>query len=233
MTQTSNFNSNANSTLRICIFYLISCFSFGCHAEIETQSAFTSSQLFQNAIKAGEMQDVVTLIKSGLDVNEAFSDGITPLHVAVINNQEQIATLLIENGAKVNVVDTSTSATPLHLAALYGREEIAKLLVQKGADINASMRFGITPLMVAAQFKQTPLIQLLLDKKANINYADQEGYTALHFAAENGDATIAQMLLTHGANVHLKDKTNQATPLAVATESNHPDVAKLILENTK
>lgn len=207
------------------------CIGFSCVAEIESQSAFTSDMLLQNAIKAGQLDDVRTLLQNGIDVNKPFNDGITPLHVSVINNQENIAAVLIQAGAKIDEPDSTTHATPLHMAALYGRVGIAELLIKKGANVNALMKFEITPLLVAAQFKHPQIVEILLNKKVNINHADQEGFTALHFAAQNGDEIITRLLLNHGANTKLKDKTNNATPLMVAIENSHPNVARLLQEH--
>lgn len=205
--------------------------SFTCYAEIETQTAFSPDMLFQNAIKAGQLDDVRILIEKGEDVNKPFKDGVTPLHVAVINDQTNITAQLLQSGARVNATDSTTNATPLHMAALYGRTSIAELLIQNGADLNAKMKFDITPLLVASQFNQAKMVEILLDKKANINHADQEGYTALHFAAQNGDETITRLLLKHHANINALDKTKKATPLTVALENNHPDIAKILQEN--
>jgi ankyrin repeat protein len=212
----------------------IACFvlmfgSFCCVAEIQTESAFSSQMLLQNAIKAGQLDDVrILLEQGGIDVNQPFDQGITPLHSAVINNQENIAAVLIQNGAKIDVQDASTKATPLHLAALYGRENIANLLIKKGADVNAVMKFGITPLLVASQFKHAQIVQLLLENKTNINHADDEGFTALHFVAQNGDPVIAEMLVEHKADLNLLDKTHKSTPLAIANQNNHSDIAQML-----
>jgi ankyrin repeat protein len=204
--------------------------SFSCIAEIQTESAFTPEMLLQNAIKNGQLDDVRTLLdQKVVDINQPFGQGITPLHSAVINNQENIAAVLIQAGAKIDAEDTTTQATPLHLAALYGRANIATLLIQKGANVNAVMKFGITPLLVASQFKQAQVAQLLIDNpKTNINHADQEGFTALHFVAQNGDAIIADMLVEHKANLNLLDKTNKSTPLAIANQNNHFDISRLL-----
>ncbi len=205
--------------------------SFSCTAEMQSETAATPLMLLQMAIKEGQLDSVRTLIESGLDVNHPLEQEITPLHASVINNQENISAVLLQAGAKVDVMDPTTEATPLHLAALYGREGIAKLLIQKGADVNALMRFGLTPLLVATQFNQFQMVQLLLEKKANVNHADQEGFTALHFAAQNGDEVIAQLLIDHGAKVNLPDKTSQSTPLAIAIKNNHPKIAHLLKEH--
>jgi ankyrin repeat protein len=207
-------------------------FSHVCIANIQSETAYTPDILLQNAIKAGQLDDVRTLISDErVDVNRPFSDGITPLHASVINNQENIAIVLVEAGAKTDAPDPTTQATALHLASLYGREKIAAYLIQKGANVNADMKFGITPLLVATQFNQPQIVQLLLDKKANINHTDQEGFTALHFAAQNGNEIITNMLLDHGAKMNVNDKTTKATPLEIAIENNHPEVARVLEEH--
>lgn len=209
------------------IFTLI--FSQICFAEIETQTAFSPAALFQNAIKAGQVDDVQVLIHNGADVNQTFEKGITPLHLAIINDQENIAKILIESGARISTADTNTNATPLHMAALYGRLNIASLLIEKGADVNAIMKFNITPLQVATQFNQPKIVELLLKSNTTkVDLADQDGFTALHFAAQNGNEDIAKMLLDRGANVNAQDKTKNATPLMIASENNHPKVVHLL-----
>ncbi len=213
------------------LFLILVLTSLCCSAEIQTETAFTPEMLLQNAIKDGRLDDVRVLIDNGVNINQPFSQGVTPLHTAVINNQENIVAVLLQAGAVVDAKDATTQATPLHLAALYGREGIATLLIQHGANINAVMKFGITPLLVATQFSQPQIIQLLMDKKVDINHADQEGFTALHFAAQNGDPVIARLLLDKGAKLDLRDKTNKATPLAIAIENNHPEVATLLKEH--
>jgi ankyrin repeat protein len=205
--------------------------SLSCFAEIETQTAFSSEMLLQNAIKGGQLDDVRLLLENGMDVNKSFNDGVTPLHVAIINNQENIAAMLLQAGAKVDAPDSTTLATPLHMAALYGRVGIAELLIKKNADVNAVMKFDITPLQVATQFNQPQIVEILINNKADINHVDQEGFTALHFAAQNGDETIARLLIDHRAKVNVRDKTKKATPLNIAVENNHPTIAHLLAQH--
>jgi ankyrin repeat protein len=210
------------------VVYGLTCLSLA-NAEIQSETAFTPEILFQNAIKAGEIADLKALIQEkNMDVNQAFSDGASPLHVAVAHNQETSVKELLDQKAKVDATDPTTGATPLHLAALYGRENIARLLIERGANVNATMKFNLSPLLVAAEFKHANIIELLVSKKANINFTDQEGFSALHFAAKNGDEAVAKILLDHGANVNLQDKNNRSTPLKIASDNNQMPVANLL-----
>ncbi|MHC9542815.1 MAG: ankyrin repeat domain-containing protein [Vulcanimicrobiota bacterium] len=58
--------------------------------------------------------------------------GNTPLHLAVKKNSEDLAELLLQKGAEVNVRNNYDS-TPLRLAAIYHRPDIADLLRRHGA----------------------------------------------------------------------------------------------------
>lgn len=197
---------------------------------IETQSALTPAELFHTAIKDGEVDLVKKLLENGFNPNQAFDDGITPLHMAVIHNQDEIANILLQNGANIKAKEATTDATPLHFAALYGRANIAKLLIEKGAAVNDEMKFNITPLLVAAQFKQPQLIELLLNHKANIHHTDQEGFTALHLSAQNNDEISALLLINNGAAVNAKDKS-QSTPWKIASTKNFIGMMNLLKEH--
>jgi ankyrin len=203
------------------------------YADIQSQAAITPANQLEQAIRGGQIDTIRQYIEKGVDINQAFEQGITPLHVAVINNQEAIVTLLINAGAQIQAADETTGATPLHLAAAYGRENIMKLLLNKGADKDCAMKFGLTPLLLAAQFGQSQVVQVLIEKKTNINHTDEEGFSALHFAAQNGNEVIARLLINHGANPGLPDRNN-ATPLQIATTHKHVGMVQLLapLEKT-
>ena len=71
-----------------------------------------------------------------------------PLYQAIAIGHNDIAALLIKNGADVNNRDMCNT-TPLHKAAHYGTVEILKLLIAKGAKIDATNCDGDTPLKIA------------------------------------------------------------------------------------
>lgn len=140
----------------------------------------------QDAIESAKL-----LIAAGADLNRTEPDShYTPLLTAIINNHYDIATLLIEQGAKVNdgslpavaqmrnhpaVVDPGDGHYTL--APPPGSLELMKLIIQHGADVNATFgkrlpyyrvntpRDG-TALFIAAQYVDVPAMQLLLDSGA-------------------------------------------------------------------
>lgn len=198
--------------------------------QIKTEAALTAEQQLLLAIRKGLLDEVRGLIGSGLvDPNTTFEEGISALHVSVINGQDNIAAVLVQSGANIEAKDNHTEATPLHLTAVYGRTHIAKLLIQKGANVNAKMKMGITPLMVAAQFRQPQIAELLLNNKADPNQTDEEGSTALHITAQNGDEITARLLLKQNVAVNAQDKS-QATALSIAKQNNQISMVNLLQE---
>ena len=69
---------------------------------------------------------------TGTDVNAKNRDGVTPLHNAAWGAHEEIAELLIANGADVNAKADEFSYTPLDSAIANDRTETAALLRKHG-----------------------------------------------------------------------------------------------------
>lgn len=90
--------------------------------------------------------------------------------------RRQIANLLIEHGADVNVqanVGVHSSLTPLYSAARNGDLEIVKLLLENGAEIEAAPKrggfAGATALHGAVEANEIEVVQYLLESGAHIN----------------------------------------------------------------
>jgi len=85
-----------------------------------------------DAAKAGDLKQVKTLLKQGVDVNSKNKQGATPLHWAAFKGHVDVAKELIKNGAKVNVL-TNKDSTPLRLATTHKQTKMIKYLKSKGA----------------------------------------------------------------------------------------------------
>ena len=59
---------------------------------------------------------------------------MTALHMAAAEGCDDVAKVLIQNGADVNAEDKKTTA--LHWAAEKGHVDVVKVLIQNGADVN-------------------------------------------------------------------------------------------------
>jgi hypothetical protein len=89
--------------------------------------------------------------------------GDSVLHVAAWNGWEEHVRLLIEEGADVNLVDSSVSRrTPLHEACRAGHVPIVEQLLRSGARLSAVDASGDSPLHVACRGGWTRVIRILL-----------------------------------------------------------------------
>lgn len=130
-------------------------------------------------ISAGGNLDLV-LQAEGIPGN-----GATPLHLATVSGQVEIARILLHAGANPNVpaqevVDGKPSlATCLHWAAYAKGLECAQLLIDAGANLNARDASGQTPLDYARASSATAVEELLVASGAKLG--SQLGAEAAQF----------------------------------------------------
>jgi cytohesin len=105
----------------------------------------------QDAIKAGDLERVKSVLSRGDNVNARDALGSTPLHDAAWIGDEAITALLIDRGADIDARHEEGGSTPLHYAVIKNNREVAALLVARGADIKATYRSGATALHLAAE----------------------------------------------------------------------------------
>ncbi len=111
-------------------------------------------------------------------LNAQNKAGETPLMLAAINNQLELAQLLIERGADVN----KPGWTPLHYAATRGHREMMRLLLDNDAYIDSESSNGTTPLMMAAYSAPSLAVKLLLEEGADPTLVNHGNATALDLA---------------------------------------------------
>ncbi|MBC7401401.1 MAG: ankyrin repeat domain-containing protein [Mucilaginibacter sp.] len=100
----------------------------------------------------GQFEAARYLVLKGADVNLPSNNGfnVFPLHSAAAGNYTDIARMLVENGAKVNVKQQAGS-TPLHSAAQTGNLELLILLLENGAQTDVRMEGGKLPADLARE----------------------------------------------------------------------------------
>ncbi len=169
---------------------------------------------------------VDVLLKNKADIDLPDPDSVSPLLVAIMNANWDLAKKLIEAGADVNQWDIF-GETPLITAVDLrtridgGRAsidppnmtkgvEIVKLLLERGADPNMQFFF----------------------KPANARGALQtRGVTALIRAAANADTEVVKLLLEHGADATIATADRQ-TPIHAVLAGRAPEPQALELIRT-
>ena len=114
------------------------------------------------AFKFGDVEVATTLLDLGVPIEFADGNGITMLGRTVLNNEVEMARMLIARGANVNVVD-KLGMTPLLWAANvdFGDTAMIELLLKSGAKPDARNKDGLTPLDLARKYGHSSLIPVL------------------------------------------------------------------------
>lgn len=188
------------------------------------------------AVTSGSKETVSLLLEHDAEINAIGEWGHTPLFIAVIMRNKELAGYLIARGAQVNngaAINRSwggyeTNWTPLMQAAWQGSRDIVRLLVEQGAEIDAAGSSGRTALVFAIFRKKVPVARFLVSKGADLSVTIA-GSTLLHEAAYQDLEEIAQILISRGLDINAVNERNQ-TPLHRALYHGSVDTALLLLK---
>ncbi|HEY9301636.1 MAG TPA: ankyrin repeat domain-containing protein [Phormidium sp.] len=162
-----------------------------------------------------------------LDINAIDQSGNTPLHLAVDRGSQDIAELLIANGARVNARNAN-GQTPLYRAIAIGHNEIAALLINNGTDVNNIDGSGTTPLHKAAHYGTVKILKLLIAKGAEINIQDNQRKTPLDIAVDLKLQDTVALLISKHPDVNSEDRDgNSLLHIAISFKLN--DLAKQLI----
>ena len=210
------------------------------------------------AASMGHLAAVQALLDGGANPDTGHNYGkSTALHFAAEVGRDDVVRELCKRGAKVEA-EKVTGGTALHSAADANQPGTVQVLVEHcKADVNRLLMKDTTPLYLAAQRGFTEVVVMLLSLGADANYVmprgtsstqmihlsegGNEGFypvknteigngaTALHAAVENGHLEAAKVLLEAGAVQ--SNSMEGATPLVIALQYKHPNIALLLLED--
>jgi ankyrin repeat protein len=159
-----------------------------------------------DAVKAGDVQAVRSLIKQRANINAAEPDGMTALHWAARGNDLETVQLLIRSGANVKAVNRY-GVTALTLAATNANAAMIEALLKAGADPNTALPEGETVLMTAARTGNGAAVKLLIAAGANVNAREKwQDQTALMFAAAENNAAAVKALVDASADMNVRSK---------------------------
>lgn len=176
------------------------------------------------AATLGDVAELERLVKDGTNINLKNHQQFTPLYLAVQNDNELAAKLLLDNGASAKNL--------MRLAVSKGNLKMLQLLDQFGADINGDkdgptypymkVKDGLHLLHLAAQGGYLDIVKWLVDvKSVDVNLANNPlKQTALHFAAGKGHQEVTEFLLQKTANPDLLNLHEKA-PVHLAVEQGH------------
>ena len=90
--------------------------------------------------------------------------GTTVLHAAIEERKMGMATILIENGANVNVI-SNNRLTPLHYGVIMNSVDIVILLLQRGASLSLDVKGGhvgkLTPIEISLRDRKLEVMKAI------------------------------------------------------------------------
>lgn len=176
-------------------------------APVNARGAMTA---LHHAVRQGHLKAAVALLDGGAPIDQKSGEGTTPLLTALINGQFDVARMLVERGADVNMMSTGSGIAPLWAAinaqwqprTRYPQPqemdqqrttylELVTLLLDKGADPNARMR-------------SHPWYMVYTDcGNANCGLTNITGSTAFWRAAYGLDIGAMKLLVSRGADPNI------------------------------
>lgn len=79
------------------------------------------------------------------EINSCAADGITPLHLSILENSIQSFDILLKHGADANMTTSSSGDNALHVAVKFGRSCMFEALIKHGCDLSRRHKDGHTP----------------------------------------------------------------------------------------
>ena len=131
--------------------------------------------------------------------------GYTPLHLATAEDRPGMISVLIENGAHLDMRSNEAGMSALHLAVTRAAR-IPAGAASESANLSAGLRDGCAHVLLAAG--------------ASIELEDHRKlYTPLHMSAGYGSPEVAHLLLSFGASMTAEDESEQI-PVQLAGHHN-------------
>ncbi len=180
------------------------------------------------------MDHLKDFFKSGaFDLDDVlYVDGecSTVLGLVAYMGRVDVAKILIEAGAGVNIPTNDDGLTPLMSACLRpDNSEMIKFLVDSGAHIEQRDLYKETILYSCAGNNWIEYVKLLVKLGANIEAKCSDGYTPLMIAISRQHESVVRFLINSGADVNSYSKGFKCSCLSMAVKVENVKIAKMLL----
>jgi ankyrin repeat protein len=148
------------------------------------------------ACAAGRRERAAELLDRAPSLARGFSDdGHTALGLAVFFGHDEIAELLLANGADVNAASrNSQRVTALHAAVARRNAKLVLELLMRGAEPDAVQAAGFTALHSAAFHGDREIAELLLGYGADPRRKTTDGKSPADLARDRGNTDLLPLL---------------------------------------
>lgn len=192
--------------------------------------------MFDN-IKNHEWKEFEQKLKNldmSYDINIRDDQNNYFLTYATINNRPEIIDLLIERGAKIDIID-SEERSILYIPIKYGYNKVLEKLLKANKE-----NIGVSILDIRDKTKKIPIqysivnknlfaLKLLLEYGSNPNTQDDNGYNSLHYAVYSRSDEICDIIIKYIVDINARCKTGE-TALHIACNLQLTNIVKLLLK---
>uniref|UniRef100_A0A6B2L0R6 Palmitoyltransferase n=1 Tax=Arcella intermedia TaxID=1963864 RepID=A0A6B2L0R6_9EUKA len=176
----------------------------------------------------------IELVRSMMEQNSAFvhevdSDNVTPLHWAALDNHMEVANLLVQAGARLDVFTNLEGHSPLDWACIRGNLKMILFLISCGATIDRRDKRGYHALHHCVMYNHLEAaFYLLHEYHLDVEMTDDLGHTLLMWASYSGFVPMMRILLREHADVTKTDKDGK-TALQWAACKGRTSAVELLL----
>lgn len=165
------------------------------------------------------------------NINHQNANGNTPLHDAINWGGDDVAKLLIKEGADV-CISNGVKRSPIHEATARNKHHLVKALIPMHQPNFAYQdAYGVSPLHAAVTSNLDAETEMILKQRPDIvNITNHPGKTPLHDGAERGRPDCVKILLKYGADISKLDRKGRS-PLYYAVEKSRPRTTRLLLDH--
>jgi len=198
-------------------------------ADLNLKSTEGFSPLFA-AVQNKHKPVVEYLLSKGARVDEKNGPkGVSALYRACFDGSLDIAKVLVDAGADVNLKSTE-GFTPLYIAVGNKRKPLVEYLLSKGAPVDEKNGpDGVAALFRACYVGSLDIVKVLVDAGADVNHKDNIGFTCFYAAVQEKHKPIIEYLLSKGVRVNETNGQNNDTPLHKACVSGSLEVVKILV----
>jgi ankyrin repeat protein len=173
------------------------------HLPRRQHSQETRYRLMRDAIQAGSIERVLTLLALG-----------------------------VEPGSTLFIKRHQGNFTPVYRAAQYGKADILKLLIEAGGewDIVTTTDNNFTPFLKAARENHQDVIRILSEMGVNLYHKTNSGYNAADLAQNQGHVGMLRLLHKLAPSLFHPEDQGDWTLAHYAAQKGQPDILRLLSE---
>lgn len=170
-----------------------------------------------------------------IDLNIRDDQNNYLLTYAVLYNKPDIVKLLIDKGARIDILDNEDRSI-LYIAIKYDYQEIIDILLEYNKNSIGIFLFDIrdrnnnVPIHYTIVFNNLTALKKLLDYGANPNISDKKGYNSLHLSVYMRSYQMCSTILKYNIDINSRIISGE-TSLHIACNLQLTDIAKLLIDN--